>query len=179
MRQLTVGLLGGIAAIGAAMNGCSSSSSPVGAMDAAADVGMTCPVDASIATFSFPDAALGDAGGNATSCGTCLNASCASAVSACDNDCSCLMATQTVLECGADGGTAAACAELGKSDMNFVTLAGLPFLDDCATECALTGVEAGAPEAGGGEASSVSTSDASTSDAATTASDAASDAKAE
>src|SRR5580658_3925494 len=155
--------------VGTAAAGCSSSSSAGPQLPG-------CPIDASIATFTFPDAALGDAGGSALSCGACLNVSCATDVQACDNDCSCLTTTKNVLECGQDGGTAYSCTTTyASSNSNFSSLA-LCILESCLNPCNLHGVvdagvvappaEAGsAPDAAG--ASDATTSDAATADAAT------------
>jgi hypothetical protein len=117
--------------------GCSSSGSSSGG---APEAGPSCPVDASIATFTFPDAALGDSGGSAVSCGVCLNTSCSAYVQVCDDDCSCLEATKNVLECGQDGGTALACSMMyGSSEYNFTQLA-LCILQNCEGVCNLNGV---------------------------------------
>jgi hypothetical protein len=149
--------------------GCSSSRSSGSAPEA----GLECPIDASIATFTFPDASLGDAGGSALSCGACLNSSCAAYVAACDDDCACLEATKSVLECGQDGGTASACATMyGSSDTNFGSLA-YCILESCTDPCNLNGVvDAGvdatpSADAGGtdGALDAVATFDATMSDA--------------
>jgi hypothetical protein len=161
----------GVTAVLAAVAvGCSSSSSSGGAPEA----GPGCPIDASIATFTFPDASLGDAGGSALSCGACLNGSCAAYVAACDDDCACLEATKSVLECGQDGGTASACATMyGSSDTNFGSLA-YCILDFCTDPCNLNGVvDAGTDAAASSDAASTdgaldaaAPSDAAISDAA-------------
>jgi hypothetical protein len=112
-------------------------------VDQMSDDGPGCSIDASIATFNFPDAALGDSGGTATACGSCLNTNCGSAVAACDEECACLEATKAVLACGADGGTAFTCAMSAPQDTNFFTLA-LCIFDSCASPCALSAlVDAG------------------------------------
>jgi hypothetical protein len=149
MRSWVAGLSAGAALVAMVGTGCSSSSSPAatGPADSSLDQssaedsggGPACPIDASIATYNYPDAALNDAGGNATVCGACLNTNCASDVATCDQDCSCLQATKAVLACGADGGTAFACAVLETSDQNFVALARCIF-NSCASECALAGL---------------------------------------
>jgi hypothetical protein len=154
-----------------AAQGCSSSGSSSGSPEA----GPACPVDASIATFTFPDAALGDSGSTAVSCGACLNTSCIAYVQACDNDCSCLEATKNVLECGQDGGTALTCSMMyGSSEGNFTQLA-LCILENCEDVCNLNGVlDAGAEgsvatteasTADGGSDATLGSSDAATSDA--------------
>ena len=157
------------AVLGAMAAGCSSNSSSGGAPEA----GPTCEVDASIATYTFPDASLGDAGGSAPLCGACLNEKCATDVAACDDDCPCLEATRSVLECGQDGGTASYCAGMyASSNTNFASLA-VCIYEQCSTPCNLNGVVAttdagpsadtgpdGAPDAS-------ATSDAATSDATT------------
>jgi len=173
------------AVLAAVAAGCSSNSSS----GAAPEAGPACEVDASIATFTFPDASLGDAGGSAPSCGACLNEKCATDVAACDDDCTCLEATRLVLECGQDGGTATYCAGMyGSSNTNFASLA-VCIYERCSAPCNLNGVAAaadggpsadtgspdGAPD--GGATSDATTSDATTSDATTsdaTTSDAAS-----
>ncbi len=152
MRWWVVGLSAGAAIVAAAGTGCSSSSSPAaGPPDASldqsaeSDAAAACPIDSSIATYNFPDSALGDSGGTANACGACLNANCAADVAACDEDCSCLQATKAVLDCGADGGTAFSCAMAEQMESpKFVTLA-LCIFESCAAQCALNGlVDAGA-----------------------------------
>jgi hypothetical protein len=186
MLWRVVALWGATALVGTAAAGCSSSSSAGPTLPA-------CPIDASIATFTFPDAALGDAGGTALSCGTCLNDSCVAYVQACDNDCSCLETTRNVLECGQEGGTVASCAAMyASNDSNFNALA-LCIYEMCTDPCALNGVIDGgegdalpatdAPSADAGEtgtpADGATSSDATAPDAApadaTTLSDAAAD----
>ncbi len=137
---------GAMGVLGAAA-GCSSSSAQP-ASGGAPDSAPTCLIDASIATFTFPDAALGDAGSTSATCGSCLNSMCASWVQACDKDCLCLETTKAVLECGQDGGTAYTCAEMyGSSDTNFISLAGC-ILESCKDPCALNGVDAGSASSG-------------------------------
>lgn len=164
------------AVLAAVAAGCASSSSSGGGPD----TGPACPIDASIATFTFPDASLGDAGGSVLSCAACLNGSCAAYVAACDDDCACLEATKLVLECGQDGGTASACAtKYGSSDTNFGSLA-YCILESCTDPCNLNGVvdagtDAATPsDSGSADAAldATTTSDATMSDA-TTPSDAA------
>lgn len=137
-------------------SGCSSSSSddstaqPDAAQDVTqkADVGPDVVVivdagprcdGADLNNVSLPDASLGDSGATTGTCVACMQASCASQITKCDESCSCKAGVDDALTCVANAGTLdTSCLGGLTGDPNAQNL-GLCIYAACKNECGLGG----------------------------------------
>jgi hypothetical protein len=145
--------IAGAAAVGC--GGSTSDSTPaedagkdVSTADQTADSAVVC-VDASLRDLAVPDASLD--GSSTGACLACVESKCGSAVTACDNDCTCrnglyglysCLGEGDVVSCVADAGSG---AFAGSGNSTVVSLAACVYLQ-CASACAmpaLPGIDAG------------------------------------
>jgi hypothetical protein len=139
----------------------SADTSPASDAADAADTNVpACVPDASLNDLNPADAALGDAGGSVGLCLSCTKQNCASQVTECNADCSCVSDLSDLYSCIASGKSILTCGQslVGGGADQAETDIGTCVFQSCAKECNINfgpqpGKDGGGASDGGGDSS--------------------------